>query len=209
MRKQIACHVMGPATPEFPGDVGPSLSEIGQANLACTDCHGADKGASRWIRGQYLGKETERMELYATLRRRSLLIAAGGLACLARAAAATPEEAARLLEQFLGGKTPEAGKIGLELPPIAENGNTVPITVAVESPMTEEDHVDAIWILAEANPEPAVAVFHLSPLMGRAEVSTRIRLARTQTVIAAARTSAGAVHVARVQVKVTIGGCGG
>ncbi|MEK0084695.1 thiosulfate oxidation carrier protein SoxY [Benzoatithermus flavus] len=143
------------------------------------------------------------------LQRRHVLIAAGGLALSVRPASATPEAAGKLLSGILNGRTPQEGRIRLEMPEIAENGNTVPLTVAVESPMTEADHVDTIWILAEANPEPAVAVFHLTPMSGRAEVATRIRLARTQTVIAAARTSDGTIHVARTEVKVTIGGCGG
>lgn len=143
------------------------------------------------------------------LQRRGVLIAAGGIGLLAREAAATPEAVASLLGQFLGGEPAATGRVTLDLPAIAEDGNTVPLTVKVESPMTEADHVATIWILAERNPEPVVAVFHLSPLSGRAELSTRIRLARTQTVIAAARMSDGSAHLARAEVKVTVGGCGG
>jgi sulfur-oxidizing protein SoxY len=143
------------------------------------------------------------------MQRRDVLIAAGALALAARPASATPEAAARLLSELLGGKTPVAGKVRLDMPEIAENGNTVPLTVTVESPMTEADHVETIWVLAEANPETLVAVFHLSPMSGRAEVATRMRLARTQTVLAAARTSDGSTYVGRTEVKVTIGGCGG
>ena len=94
------------------------------------------------------------------------------------------------------------------MPEIAEDGSVVPLTVRVDSPMTEANHVRTITIVAEANPEPTVVVFHLTPASGRAEVSTRIRLAQTESVVATAEMSDGSLFVGRVMVKVAVGGCG-
>lgn len=148
------------------------------------------------------------------LQRREVLLAAGclavgGLVVGARPASATSEAAMKLLGELTGGKTPSEGRVKLDMPEIAENGNTVPLTVTVESPMTEQDHVKAIYVLADGNPEPGVAVFHLSPMNGKAEVATRMRMAKTQNVIAAAQMSDGSVYMGKTEVKVTIGGCGG
>ncbi|WP_413207836.1 thiosulfate oxidation carrier protein SoxY [Rhodospirillum sp. A1_3_36] len=122
--------------------------------------------------------------------------------------AAAPEMEAKIKE-FTGGATPGEGKLTLTAPEIAENGNTVPISVSVDSPMTAEDHVAAVMVLAEGNPSPGVVTFHFTPLSGKAEASTRIRLAKTQNVVAVARMSDGSVTMAASEVKVTIGGCGG
>jgi sulfur-oxidizing protein SoxY len=95
------------------------------------------------------------------------------------------------------------------VPEIAENGNTVPMAVSVESPMTADDHVEAVLVVASANPRPGVVTFQFSPHSGRAEASTRIRLVQTQEVIAVAKMSDGSHYMDRKQVRVTIGGCGG
>src|SRR6187549_3597678 len=113
------------------------------------------------------------------------------------------------IKKFTGGKTPVQGKIKLDLPEIAENGNTVPMTVTVESPMTEQSHVTDVLIVADENPRSGVVTFHFSPASGVAEANTRIRLAATQDVIAVAKMNDGSVFIASKQVKVTIGGCGG
>jgi sulfur-oxidizing protein SoxY len=113
------------------------------------------------------------------------------------------------VRKIVGDAKPSEGKFALELPEIAENGNTVPFTVSVESPMTEKDHVKAIHVIATANPQPGVAVFRLTPLSGKATVSSRMRLARTQDVIGIAELSDGRFLMAKRPVKVTIGGCGG
>ena len=97
----------------------------------------------------------------------------------------------------------------LDLPEIAENGNTVPMTVTVESPMTEQSHVTEVLVLADGNPNAGVATFHFSPASGVAEANTRIRLAATQNIIAVAKMNDGSFVMASKQVKVTIGGCGG
>jgi sulfur-oxidizing protein SoxY len=120
-------------------------------------------------------------------------------------AAATQKD----LMKFTGGKTPEAGKITLTAPEIAENGNTVPVSVAVESEMSEQSYVQSVMLLAEDNPNPGVATFHFTPMSGEASATTRMRLARTQNVIAVAKMNDGSVYMDKKQVKVTIGGCGG
>ncbi|TQV78611.1 thiosulfate oxidation carrier protein SoxY [Denitrobaculum tricleocarpae] len=144
-------------------------------------------------------------------RRNALQITAG---LLAIAAVPLPLSAADTameeIEQFTGGsEASESGKISLEMPEIAENGNTVPLTVSVDSPMSGDDYVKRVMVLADANPRPGVATFHFSPKSGVAEASTRMRLARTQNVIAVAEMSDGSFHMAKATVKVTIGGCGG
>ncbi len=114
-----------------------------------------------------------------------------------------------LLNKLVGGKPATPGKVKLRLPEIAENGNTVPLTVSVDNPMTAQNYVKAIHIVTDNNPRPEVLTVRLSPLSGKAEVSTRIRLASTMNVISYAELSDGTVWSARSEVKVTIGGCGG
>lgn len=114
-----------------------------------------------------------------------------------------------LVGKFTGGKTPTTGKVKLDVPEIAENGNTVPMTVSVESPMTEQSHVTDVLIVADGNPNAGVATFHFTPASGVAEANTRIRLAETQNVVAVAKMNDGSFFTVSKQVKVTIGGCGG
>lgn len=148
-----------------------------------------------------------------TLTRREALVAvAGGLAFAvtgARVAFATPEETQKAVMAFTGGAEPQKGRITLDAPEIAENGNTVPISISVESPMTADDYVESVTILAEGNPNPDVATFHFTAMSGQASASTRMRLAKTQNVVAVAKMSDGSVFVDTKEVKVTIGGCGG
>jgi sulfur-oxidizing protein SoxY len=124
-------------------------------------------------------------------------------------ALAAAKEAAAEIAKFTGGKTPETGKISIELPEIAENGNTVPLSVSVDAPMTADDYVSEVMVVSEGNPRPGVALFHFTAMSGKAEASTRIRLATTQNIIAVAKTSKGQLFTAKKLVKVTIGGCGG
>jgi sulfur-oxidizing protein SoxY len=100
-------------------------------------------------------------------------------------------------------------KLQMELQEIAENGNMVPFALSVESPMTEASHVKAIHLISTANPQAVVGSFFFTPQSGKASVSGRMRLARTQDVIAIAAMSEGEFLLARRTVKVTIGGCGG
>ncbi len=113
------------------------------------------------------------------------------------------------LRTILGDRIAEEGRIAIDLPEVAENGNTVPITVDVESPMSTQDHVEAVYIMTERNPNPEVATFRFTPGSGRAVVSTRIRLAESQRVHVLAEMSDGRVYSASREVEVTIGGCGG
>ena len=99
------------------------------------------------------------------------------------------------------------GKLTLDIPPLVENGNTVACSVAVDSPMTAADYVRAIHIFNEKNPQPNVIGVHLGPRAGRARVSTRIRLADTQRVIAIAELSDGSFWSDSVDVVITLGAC--
>jgi sulfur-oxidizing protein SoxY len=149
------------------------------------------------------------------LTRRQTLGLAGGAAALAVSgvqftpAYAASDASTKRMMDFTGGKEPASGKITLTAPEIAENGNTVPITVDVESAMSGDDLVESIMILADGNPNPAVATFHFTELSGKASATTRMRLAKTQDVIAVAKMKDGSVFSDTKQVKVTIGGCGG
>ena len=148
-------------------------------------------------------------------RRQALLAGVGAVAAATgigagmRPARAAAADANAAIMEFTGGVEPTMGRVFLDVPEIAENGNTVPMDVSVESPMTAEDHVTDILIVADGNPNPGVATFHFTPLSGRAQANTRIRLAGTQNIIAVAKTSDGSVFMDRKEVKVTIGGCGG
>ncbi len=122
---------------------------------------------------------------------------------------ATAEDSEKRIMEFTGGKAPQSGKITLTAPEIAENGNTVPVSVSVESAMAGDDLVQSVLLLADGNPNPAVATFHFSEASGQASATTRIRLAKTQNVIAVALMKDGSAYMDTKQVKVTIGGCGG
>lgn len=146
--------------------------------------------------------------------RRQVLVAGGallaiGVAVPARRAAADLPAMQAWMQSILGERTAEKGRIVIDLPEIAENGNTVPLTLEVDSPMTENDYVKAVHIMTESNPDPEVATFYFSPRSGRAKVSTRIRLAESQTVHVVAEMSDGSVYTAARDIEVTIGGCGG
>ena len=147
-------------------------------------------------------------------RRHALGLSAGAIAFAATGLRAVPasasvEDTEKRIMEFTGGKAPESGKITLDAPEIAENGNTVPVSVSVESAMSGDDLVESVMILAEGNPNPAVATFHFTALSGAATATTRMRLAKTQNVIAVARMKDGSVYMDKKEVKVTIGGCGG
>ena len=146
-------------------------------------------------------------------RRAALALGAAGAARafigLGRRASAAAKEAADMIAKFTGGKTAEQGKISIELPEIAENGNTVPLSISVDGSMTSDNYVSEALVVADGNPNPGVATFQFSPLSGKAEASTRIRLATTQNIIVVARTSKGEFFTNQKLVKVTIGGCGG
>ena len=134
----------------------------------------------------------------------AVLTCMGGAA--ARAQAQGWEEA---LKKIVGDAKPAEGKVAIDLPEIAENGNTVPFGISVESPMTDKDYIKAVHVIATGNPQPDVATFRFTPLSGKAAVSSRMRLGKTQDVIAVAEASDGKFYLSKRAVKVTIGGCGG
>jgi sulfur-oxidizing protein SoxY len=136
-------------------------------------------------------------------------LAATSVMLVVRPAAAGKKEADEAVKKVLGSRAAKSGRISLEVPQIAENGNTVPIGLRVDSPMTEADYVKTVHVFADANPNPSIAAFHFTPNSGKAYVSTRIRMLKTQNIIAVAEMSNGDVYVAKNEVKVTIGGCGG
>jgi sulfur-oxidizing protein SoxY len=146
-------------------------------------------------------------------RRQAMAIGAGAVAAAFLGQSVVPafaaNDSADLIKKFTAGKTAAEGRVKLDLPEIAENGNTVPMTVMVESPMTEQSHVTDVLIVADGNPRAGIATFHFSPASGIAEANTRIRLASTQNIIAVAKMNDGSFFTATKQVKVTIGGCGG
>lgn len=125
------------------------------------------------------------------------------------AAEATTADVKASISKLLGGVEPKEGSFTIELPSIAENGAVVSVTVGVDSPMTEADHIKAIHIFAEGNPLPDVASYYLGPHNGKAEIALRMRLMETQDIVFLAETSKGKAFVTRRQVKVTLGGCGG
>ncbi len=136
----------------------------------------------------------------------STLLGRAAIADAAAVGAATFQEA---MKAILGEAKPTAERITLDLPEIAENGNTVPFSLTIDSPMTDVDHIKAAHVVSSGNPQPAVATFYFSPLSGKASVASRMRLAKTQDVVAVAELSSGAFLIATRNVKVTIGGCGG
>lgn len=124
-----------------------------------------------------------------------------------RPAFAVPEKLSLLIREATGGVLPKTGRVKLTLPALAESGNSVRLNVQVESPMTAEAYVKSIHILSEKNPRPLIARFSLGPRAGRAEVSTRIRLAGTQQVVAVAVMNDGSAWMATAEVVVTAAAC--
>ncbi len=147
------------------------------------------------------------------LDRRGVLMTGGLAAVMAligpRLAMAAPAQVEAEIQKLYAGKALVEGKIKLDLPSIAENGLVVPLGVEVESPMTDADHVKAVHVFADGNPNPGVASFYFTPMMPKAIVQIRMRLAQTQNIIAVAEMSDGKLFTTKREVKVTIGGCGG
>jgi sulfur-oxidizing protein SoxY len=145
------------------------------------------------------------------LTRRAMLWRLGAAALLlavwpagAWTASADVQQAIR---QLIGEREPQPGGISLTLPKIAETGNSVALTVAVDSAMTPDDHVQRIHVFVPGNPEPMAATYHLGVRAGKAEISTHIRLARTQTVLALAEMQDGSVRSGSAGIVVTLGAC--
>jgi sulfur-oxidizing protein SoxY len=141
------------------------------------------------------------------MERRAFLAGAAAVTLLPWPAGATPETLAAAIREVTGGAPLREGKVTLDVPPLVENGNAVPLTVTVDSPMTADDHVKAIHVFNEKNPQPHVFNAWLSPANGRAVVATRIKLADAQKVVAIAETSTGEFWTAQAQVIVTLAAC--
>ena len=147
--------------------------------------------------------------------RREFLKAAGGVAAgfglatvvTVRPASATPVEMQEAIRSVIGSARVTPGKVRLELPPLIENGNAVPLTITVDSPMTETEHVRAVHVFTEKNPQPYVVSFHLGPRAGRARVSTRMRLADSQNVLAICELSDGSYWSDSAGIVVTLAAC--
>jgi sulfur-oxidizing protein SoxY len=144
--------------------------------------------------------------------RRELLTSAGALAgglllVSMRPADATPATMRAAIRNVLGDVEIGKGKVTLDIPSLVENGNAVPMTVAVESPITASNYVKAIHVFNEKNPQPNVISIHLGPRAGKASISTRIRLADSQRVVAIAHMSDGSVWSNEVNVIVTLAAC--
>lgn len=147
------------------------------------------------------------------ITRRHFLLLLGAVAT--DAVAQLPPNIAQLRQQALddavrnvtGGAKVTPGKVKLDLPPLIDNGNTVPVTVTVDSPMTDADHVKAIHVFTEKNPQPFVIGAHIGPRAGRAKLATRARIADTGKVIAIAEMSDGSFWSDTVSVVVTLSAC--
>lgn len=138
---------------------------------------------------------------------RRLLLAAPALLLLPRGAGASPEAMAEAVRGLTGGAEVRPGRVVMDVSPLVENGNTVPLSVIVDSPMTEQDHVRAIAVFNERNPQPHVITVSLGPRSGRAILATHIRLATSQTLLAVAQLSDGSFWSDRAQVVVTLAAC--
>ena len=148
-------------------------------------------------------------ELDVSTRRQFLGLAGGvalGIVTL-RPAEATSATLASAIRNVVGAAVVKTGKVKLDIPPLVENGNTVPMTLSVTSPMTPDDYVKSIHVFNEKNPQPNVGNFYLGPRAGRAQVSTRIRLADSQKIVAIAQLSDGSFWQTSIDVVVTLAAC--
>jgi sulfur-oxidizing protein SoxY len=159
-------------------------------------------------------REKEAMREPDISTRRQFLGLAGGVAALGavpmvtlRPAQATPAMLAAAIRNVVGGAVVRTGKVKLDIPPLVENGNTVPMTVSVTSPMTPDDYVKSIHVFNEKNPQPNIGNFYLGPRAGRGQISTRIRLADSQKIVAIAQLSDGSFWSASIDVVVTLAAC--
>jgi sulfur-oxidizing protein SoxY len=143
--------------------------------------------------------------------RRAILATTPGLMALTLvrpAATAAPEAMQAAIREFLGeAGPPRPGRVTLDVPPLVENGNAVPLSVTVDSPMTESDRVRSIAVFNSRNPLPGVVVAHLGPRAGAARLATRIRLATSQQVLALAVMSDGSIWSDSAEVIVTLAAC--
>jgi sulfur-oxidizing protein SoxY len=144
------------------------------------------------------------------VKRRAFLVASGAALAALQARGQSfqpPQDITPLINKVTGGAAIERSGVEVELPQLAENGNSVPLHIRVASPMTAADHVSAIHVIAERNPRPLVAIFRFGEHSGRAEIDTRVRLAGTQKVTVLAALSGNRFRMAQVEVLVTSAAC--
>jgi sulfur-oxidizing protein SoxY len=141
--------------------------------------------------------------------RRQALIGLGGLALGLQAlpGQATPQAMQALIDRFTRGRTPQPRGITLTVPEIVENGNSVPVSVRVESAMSGNDRVRRVALFSERNPAPDVLVAHFGPAAALAQVSVRMRMADSQVLVAVAEMADGEVRLTRVAVVVALAAC--
>jgi len=143
--------------------------------------------------------------------RRKFLIGSVGIglasALPVESASATPAMLEEAIRNVIGEANLQAGKITLEVSPLVENGNTVPVTIIADSPMSKADHVKAIHVFNEKNPQPHVISITLGPRAGKARIATRIKLADTQRIVGIAEMSDGSFWTGEANVIVTIAAC--
>lgn len=136
-----------------------------------------------------------------------MMVAASPILWASRDAFAEGADFDKAMRTFLAGAKPIESRVTLKIEPLVDNGNSVPVTVIVDHPMTPDKHIREIALFNEKNPQPDIAVFHLTSVNGRADVSTRIRLAGTQRVAAIARANDGQCYVKTLEVVVTTAAC--
>jgi sulfur-oxidizing protein SoxY len=124
-----------------------------------------------------------------------------------RPAEATPATLTSAIRNVVGAAMVQNGRVKIDVPPLVENGNTVPMTVTVTNPMTPDDYVKSIHVFNEKNPQPNIGNFYLGPRAGRAQISTRIRLADSQKIVAIARLSDDSFWSVSADVVVTLAAC--
>ena len=151
-----------------------------------------------------------RKQPFFNATRRQILTGGGGAVLISAfpvSAFAAEADLLKARTDLFGDRSIQEGRVTVKLPPIAENGHSVPLTVNVESPMTDDDYVKQIAIFSPRNPLPLIGQFHLTPLTGKAEVSTRIRMSGTQAIQAVAEMSDGSLWSGSMETVVTLAAC--
>jgi sulfur-oxidizing protein SoxY len=149
-----------------------------------------------------------RISLSRLSRRSALIAGAGAMSSLiVRPTLATSTTMQAAINEFTGDAKITPGRVTMDIPPLVENGNSVPLTITVDSPMTEEDFVKTIAVFNERNPQPNIGTFHLNPRSGRAFVATRIRLGDSQMIVAVAKLSDGTLWSGTAELVVTLPAC--
>jgi len=141
------------------------------------------------------------------VRRRGFLGFLAGALALPRLARAQLPQIDPTVREIIKGARLSRGRVKIEMPVLAENGNAVPLRVSVDSPMTAEDHVEVIHLVSDRNPMRHMAAFRFGPHSGRAQLATRVRLAGSQYVTALAQMSDGSYWYDSTRIQVTLSAC--